>query len=85
TYDFVGQNFYDDPTHLRPYTKVGLRRLLVDSGFTSVSTGTKRSPYIVMLGLPYALLAPLVGDPQARAIYTGNLLGTDIGAVGRKA
>jgi hypothetical protein len=32
------KNFYNDPTHVRPYTPIALEQLLILSGFSSVAT-----------------------------------------------
>jgi len=36
-------NFYDDPTHLRPYSVNGLRRLLEDNGLRVIRSGISRN------------------------------------------
>jgi SAM-dependent methyltransferase len=51
-------NFYDDPTHLRPYSVNGLRRLLEDNGLRVIRSGISRnwlffilSPLLIGCGL----------------------------------
>jgi SAM-dependent methyltransferase len=51
-------NFYDDPTHLKPYTVNGLKRLLEDNGLQVIRSGVSRnwlffilSPLLIGCGL----------------------------------
>ncbi len=83
-YSPFGVNFYDDPTHIRPYTKRCLRRILDDLGFTEIRTSTKRSIYIILGGIPYMIIGKLLGDPLSSNIFTANLLGLDISVIGKR-
>ena len=51
-------NFYDDYTHLRPYTKKSLYRLFINAGFKGVKVWTERNPIIIFL-LPILLILQL--------------------------
>ncbi len=79
-----GGNFYDDPTHVRPYTKRALSRMFDDSGFEDIQTGVKRNIFIIAGGLPYILIGKLMKDPLAVNIFAVNLFGLDISVTGRK-
>ncbi len=70
-----GLSFYDDPTHVRPYTKKSLGKVLSDCGFTAVHSDVKRDTIITLFGLPYALFGRFLGDPEAFHIYATNILG----------
>jgi len=51
-----GVNFYDDPTHIRPYTKESLRRLALQAGFKegNIKVFFARNWFNILF-LPYAL------------------------------
>lgn len=83
--DPFGQNFFDDPTHLRPYTQTALRRLLEHHGLRVEKTAVRRSRTVVALGGPYAVVAPLLGDGASTRIFVENVLGSSVLAVARKA
>jgi ubiquinone/menaquinone biosynthesis C-methylase UbiE len=46
-------NFYDDPTHIRPFTKIALYRIATQIGVKQIKTGFARN-------FMYCLLAPLI-------------------------
>ncbi|GEM_PF-5423808 len=49
-------NFWDDPTHLRPYSRVALRRLVEAHGFHTIGTFYARK-WAHLSALPAALLS----------------------------
>lgn len=52
-------NFYDGPTHIRPYSKVALTRLLERSSFKVFKTGTHRN-WLKILASPAVVIIALV-------------------------
>jgi ubiquinone/menaquinone biosynthesis C-methylase UbiE len=76
-------NFYDDPTHIRPYTKESLRRLALQAGFkeTDIKVFFARNGFNLLF-LPYALFKFLT---TGRNVYMGiilnPLLGSDVGGI----
>ncbi len=79
-----GVNFYDDPTHIRPFTKTSLKRLLEDQGFEDIRTSTKRSIFIIIGGIPYIFVGKVLGDPLVANIFAANLFGLDISVIGKR-
>lgn len=76
--------FWDDPTHVRPYSRVGLKRLLNISGVDDVKSGVKRSWPAVLFGLPYLPIGVLSGDEQAKAMFGIYAFGFSVWAGGTK-
>ena len=79
-----GTGFWDDPTHVRPYSSRALGRLLEMAGLELHAAGTKRSLAAVILGLPYMFIGRLLGDPQAGTLFSGYAFGLYDYAVGRR-
>ncbi len=52
-------NFYDDPSHVRPFSKCGLYFLLKDHGFEVKRTGTARN-MLFLLSSPLLVLAGIL-------------------------
>ncbi len=61
--------FWDDPTHVRPYSQVGLRRILEVAGGEQLVSGVKKSLPAVLFGLPYFPIGLMTGDRQAKAMF----------------
>jgi SAM-dependent methyltransferase len=80
-----GPNFWDDPTHVRPYTATALAELLDSSGLSVTAAGTKRSLLAITLGLPAGLVALLFGKRGILDSFWSYTLGLFAFAVGRKA
>lgn len=79
-----GFSFWDDPTHVRPYTIVSLEWLLKDIGLYEVKRGVKRSIAGVLFGIPYMIIGSLMGDDQAKYFFPTYLLGLFVYAIGIK-
>jgi ubiquinone/menaquinone biosynthesis C-methylase UbiE len=77
--------FWDDPTHIRPYSKTALRRLLEITGGSGITAGTKRSLPAVLFGLPYLPIGILLGDRQAKAMFSIYAFGFSVWAGASKA
>ncbi|MDH4321085.1 MAG: class I SAM-dependent methyltransferase [Desulfobulbaceae bacterium] len=77
--------FWDDPTHVRPYSRIGLCRLLEMQGAQVVKSGTKRSLPAVIFGLPYVFIGSLMGDPQAKSMFAIYAFGFSVYAVAEKS
>jgi len=68
-------NFYDDPTHIRPYSKVALTRLLEMSGFKVLKTGTHRN-WLKVLASPGGVIIALVSrDRNLLASFMWDIFG----------
>ena len=80
----VGFSFWDDPTHVRPYTATALARKLRESGLEPVEQGVKKSIPALLFGLPYMIIGRMMGDEQARAMFPLYLSGLHVYAIGKK-
>ena len=76
--------FWDDPTHIRPYSQIGLRRLLEITGANMIKSGVKRSLAAILFGIPYILIGTLLGDRQAKAMFAIYAFGFSVWAGGKK-
>jgi SAM-dependent methyltransferase len=77
-------NFYEDPTHLRPYTPRGLRRVFELGGLVPVKAGRVRDWRLVLLGIFYMPVAIVARDPFFRRHWLANLSGIFIYGVAGK-
>lgn len=77
-------NFWEDPTHLRPYTRRGLRRLFELCGLEARSAGRIRDWRLVLLGAFYLPVAWLSRDPFFARHWLANVTGVFIYGVGVK-
>lgn len=68
-------NFYDDPTHIRPYTRRALARLFELHHLTPLDTGRLRDWRLVLLGPLYLPVALLARDDKFLPGYLGHLFG----------
>jgi SAM-dependent methyltransferase len=71
-------NFWEDPTHLRPYTRKGLRRLFQLCGLEPRTTGRVRDWRLVLLGAFYLPVAWLSRDPFFVRHWLANITGVFI-------
>ena len=76
--------FYDDPTHVRPYTAFSVNKLFAPRGFKHVSSGKDRSFKILMLSPFYQLMSLFRRDNTNINFFTIHLLGTNSYYLGRK-
>lgn len=76
--------FWDDPTHVRPYSRTGLKRLLEIVGAEVAGSGVKHSLAAVLFGLPYLPIGLLLGDRQAKAMFAIYAFGFSVWAGGGK-
>lgn len=76
--------FWDDPTHIRPYSKIALKRLLEMVGTEVKVSGVKRSLPGLLLGFPYLIIGSLLGDRQAKAMFAIYTFGFSVYAGGVK-
>lgn len=77
-------NFYDDPTHIRPYTKFSLSMMLEQHDINVTKAGNIRQLAVLLGGLLYALVGRLKGDKNAHVFFLSHLFGLGIYAMGRK-
>ena len=79
-------NFYDDPTHIRPYTKEALRRLGLEAGFKEASiTVFFARNYFYLVSFFYILFRFMVtGDNIYLQSILQPIIGLDVGAVFKK-
>jgi len=80
----IGFNFWDDPTHVRPYTRISLRKLLEIHSIRVIRDGLKHSLMGIILGFPYLFIGRLLGDPMARVIFPLYAFGLTVYALGQK-
>ena len=76
--------FWDDPTHVRPYSQIALRRLLEIAGTDRIQSGIKHSLPAVLFGLPYLPIGMLLGDRQTKAMFAIYTFGFSVWAAGIK-
>lgn len=86
TYSY--KNFYDDYTHVRPYSKMTIKRLLIDNKFKDINVipGLRNKPfwmYKIPCAFYFASLIPFTNDVS---IFPNFLKGkaTSIFAIARK-
>ena len=77
-------NFWEDPTHLRPYTRVGLARVFELGHLQVLCTGRVRDWRLVLLGLFYLPVALFARDPFFRRHWLANVCGIFIYGVAAK-
>jgi len=77
-------NFWEDPTHLRPYTRVGLARVFELAHLDTLRTGRVRDWRLVLLGVFYLPVALMARDPFFRRHWLANLCGIFIYGVAAK-
>jgi hypothetical protein len=78
-------NFYDDPTHVRPWTKHGLYCWLADyGGLDVVACGTKRNWPRVPLDLISAPVFLALGQVEKSLQAWKNVIGWSVFAIGKK-
>ena len=77
-------NFWEDPTHLRPYTRRGLARLFQLCGLEPQAAGRVRDWRLVLLGIFYLPVAFVARDPFFHRHWLANLLGVFIYGVATK-
>lgn len=63
-------NFYDDPTHIKPFTEGGLYYLLTNNGFIVRRTGIARNLLLMLLS-PILIIAGLLS--RKRSVFTIGL------------
>jgi len=80
----LATNFYDDPTHVRPYTQTALKRLADEYGIQTICSGRWRNMAICLLGIFYFPVALLYRDYDYIEGFWRNLLGTWIWYIGEK-
>ncbi|HSN18573.1 MAG TPA: class I SAM-dependent methyltransferase [Gammaproteobacteria bacterium] len=71
-------SFWEDPTHLRPYTRRGLQRLFLLSGLQPKTAGRIRDWRLVLLGVFYLPIAWLNRDPFFVRHWLANICGVFI-------
>ena len=77
-----GTNFYDDYTHIRPYTKKSLYRLFLSTGFSNISINIERNLFII-LSFPLLLILQLTKKfDVGRLLY--EIFGYDLFGEARK-
>jgi ubiquinone/menaquinone biosynthesis C-methylase UbiE len=80
----IGVNFWDDPTHVRPYTRISLKKLLEIHEIETIKDGVKHSLAGIFFGLPYMFIGKITGDPLSRVIFPIYAFGLSVYALGRK-
>lgn len=76
--------FWDDPTHVRPYSKTGLQRLFEMQGALIRKTGIKKSLPAVLFGFPYIFIGSMLGDAQAKSMFAIYAFGFSVYAFAEK-
>lgn len=68
-----GLSFWDDPTHVRPYSANGLDKLVTMHGFNTLYSGSKKSWKTLVASVLYFLIYPLTKDPAAKNLLPSYL------------
>ena len=79
-----GINFWDDPTHVRPYSVPSLKKLFEIGGLEIVDYGVKKSIAGIMFGLPYMIIGLALKDQLAKIIFPTYLLGLNVYSIAKK-
>jgi ubiquinone/menaquinone biosynthesis C-methylase UbiE len=77
-------NFWDDPTHIRPYSSTGLASAFSVRDFKIVRKGIKRSYKAIFGGLCQMLLGPIMRIPNSSQLFRWHFWGTTSFVVARK-
>lgn len=81
---FLGGRFWDDPTHVRPYSPEALRWLGEQVSLKEIHCGYRRSAIAAILGIPYFFIGTLLGDKQATSFFSANAFGFNAYMIARK-
>jgi 2-polyprenyl-3-methyl-5-hydroxy-6-metoxy-1,4-benzoquinol methylase len=76
--------FWDDATHVRPYSPQALSQLLEAHGLTVTARGHKYSWVAALFGLPYMIVGTLLGDARARWLWPTYTFGLNAYALAVK-
>ena len=77
-------SFWEDPTHIRPYTRDGLRRLFELCGLEPKKAGRMRDWRLVTLGVFYLPVAWSARDPFFARHWLANICGVFIYGIATK-
>ncbi|CAK8714505.1 hypothetical protein GCAAIG_03860 [Candidatus Electronema halotolerans] len=80
----IGVNFWDDPTHIRPYTRISLRKLFEIQELKIIKDGVKRSLSGIFFGFPYMIIGKILKDPLSRVIFPIYFFGLSVYILGKK-
>jgi len=70
-------NFYCDYTHVRPFTKLSMSRIIKDCGLHPITIKIHRNKISLILS-PYLFLKGLLGDTDASDNAIINIVGTNL-------
>ena len=84
TMSMLGGTFWDDPTHIRPYSPPALAWMLSGHPIDILKKGRKRSIPALLLGLPYMAIGALMGDKQASSFFPAYAFGFNAYLMGQK-
>lgn len=77
-------NFYQDYTHVRPYSKYSIKRMFEENGFESQTIGVTRNMKSLWIG-PWLLLKYfLLRDTTAGGALITSILGSDVYGIATK-
>ena len=76
--------FYDDPTHIRPYSVDAVNKLMIQNNVNHVKSGFDRSFKILLLSPFYHLLSIFKKDPAKINFFLIHLVGANSFYLGRK-
>lgn len=77
-------NFFDDMSHIRPFTTNNLRTILKQNNYTIIACRKRRDMVWLALGLPLVLIKKLIQNYPLYGGYFWDLFGCVIYAVGKK-
>lgn len=78
----VPLNFYDDPTHQKPFSKTGLFIFLKGVGFESIKIGMARNPWSLLMAPYFFFRGLLFRDRSLLVLSVWEVVGWCIYAVG---
>ncbi|MCI5157276.1 MAG: class I SAM-dependent methyltransferase [Candidatus Electrothrix sp. AUS1_2] len=81
----IGVNFWDDPTHIRPYSRISLRKLFETQNLDIIKDGVKRSFAGIFFGFPYMIIGKFLKDPMSRVIFPIYFFGLSVYILGKKS
>ncbi len=78
----IPMNFYDDPTHQKPFSKTGLFIFLKNLVFEEIRTGTARNPWSLLMAPYFFCRGLLFRDRLLLTLAVWEVLGWSIYATG---
>lgn len=77
-------NFYDDMSHIRPFTKTSLKKLLSSHNFKVIKCRTRRDWLWIIFGIPSVIFKNITRNMPLYGGYFWDLFGCVVFVIGKK-